>query len=71
MPHHLNFMRHIHCRFVPHFHPGAAEYFLGVRGKIELVAYINQQLVRSCKVWLSAHHLYSTELAQQFAWLAG
>lgn len=35
-----------HCRFVPHFHPGAAEYFIGVRGKINLVAYINQKLVR-------------------------
>lgn len=33
--------------FVPHFHPGAAEYFIGVRGKINLVAYINQKLVKN------------------------
>ena len=37
------------CRFAPHFHPGAAEYFLGIRGKTNLVAYINSKLVRlSC-----------------------
>ena len=34
------------CRFAPHFHPGAAEYFLGIRGKTNLVAYINSKLVR-------------------------
>jgi hypothetical protein len=33
-------------RLVPHFHPGASEYFLGIKGKINLVVYVNKQLVR-------------------------
>ena len=33
-------------RLLPHFHPNGAEYFLGIKGKINLVVFVNQQLVR-------------------------